>query len=152
MWVRRVALLPLIVLGVSIPGELFLANSGSVVGDVVATWMFLGMFGLLIFVPVTTLSFLGAAALDYRSFRVGRWLASVGAVAATLFYAYLAFVVIEEAAVPEMRDPNSWGPQLTPVSALLVVVPYIAGAAGSIYVVGRLWRQARPSTQVPTAA
>lgn len=151
-WVRWVALLPVIVLGVSIPTGLFLANSGTVVGDVVATWMLLGIFGLVIFVPVTTLSLLGAAVFDNRNVRVGRWFASVGAVAATVFYAYLAFVVIEEAAVPEMRDPNSWNPQLTPVTALLVVVPYIAGAAGNVYVVGRLWRQARPSTPVPTAA
>ncbi|WP_032402323.1 hypothetical protein [Rhodococcoides fascians] len=142
----------MIVLGVSIPTGLFLANSGTVVGDVVATWMLLGIFGLVIFVPVTTLSLLGAAVFDNRNVRVGRWFASVGAVAATVFYAYLAFVVIEEAAVPEMRDPNSWNPQLTPVTALLVVVPYIAGAAGNVYVVGRLWRQARPSTPVPTAA
>ncbi|OZC73648.1 hypothetical protein CH251_14040 [Rhodococcus sp. 06-462-5] len=130
----------------SIPGGLFLANSGTVVGDVVATWMLLGVFGLVIFVPVTTLSLLGAAALNSHNFRVGRWLASVGAVSGTLFYAYLAFVVIAEAVVPEMRDPNSWGPQFTPVTALLVVVPFIAGAAANVYVVGRLWRQARPST------
>lgn len=152
VWVRWVALLPLLVLGVSIPGGLFLANSGTVVGDVIAMWMLLGVFGLVIFVPVATLSLLGSAALDNRNFWVGRWLASISAVAATLLYAFLAFVVIEEAAVPEMRDPNSWAPQLTPVSALLVVVPYVAGAAGSIYVVGRLWRKARPSTPEPTAA
>ncbi len=140
MWVRWVALLPVLVLGVSIPSGLLLANSGTVVGDIVATWMFLGVFGLVIFAPVTVLSLLGAAVLGNRHFRAGRWLVSVSAVAATLFYACLVFVVMEEAASPELRDPNSWGPQLTPVTVLLVVVPYITGAAGNMYVVGRLWR------------
>lgn len=140
VWVRWVALLPLVVLGVSIPSGVFLANSGTVVGDVVATWMFLGVFGLVIFAPVTVLSLLGAAVLGNRNFRAGRWLVSVSAVVATVLYACLVFVVIEEAVSPEQRDPNSWGPQLTPGTALLVVVPYITGAAGNVYVVGRLWR------------
>ncbi|OZF39802.1 hypothetical protein CH294_06155 [Rhodococcus sp. 14-2483-1-1] len=48
------------------------------------------------------------------------------------------FLVVEEATAPELRDPNSWLPQLIPVTALLVVVPCIAGAAGNMYVVGRL--------------
>ncbi|MBY6540315.1 hypothetical protein HQ325_16700 [Rhodococcus sp. BP-349] len=108
------------------------------VSDVLATWTFLGMFGLPVFVPVSAVSLVGVSALK-RRFRFGRWCASAGAVTAALFYAALVFVVIEDAAAPQASDPTRWAPELTPITTILVVVPYILGIAASAYVISRLW-------------
>lgn len=109
------------------------------------------MFGLVIFVPVTALSLLGAAVLGNRNVRVGRWLASVG-VCSNRFLRLPRFRAHRGGGGTGDAPPEQLESTAHPGQRALVVVPYIAGAAESIYVVGRLWRQARPSTPVLTAA
>lgn len=144
VWVTVVALVPVLVLVVSILGDLFGAGLGSAAADVFAMWQFVGVFGLLLFGPVIAVSLLGTAALGADRFRVGRWLASIGALGAVLVHAAVVFVVLADVvSPPEWRDPNSWGPVLTPVTGFVVVIPYVVGGLGSAHVVGRLWRRRR---------
>lgn len=138
-WVTWVALLPILLLVVSVPGGLIEDNRGTMIGDVLVTWNLFGIFGLVVFVPVMTVSLFGAAALN-RQFRFGRRLASLGSAATALVFAALASSMIAETvSPPQWRDPNSWAPVLTPFAASLVVVPYFAITAANVYVIGRLW-------------
>lgn len=138
-WVTWVALLPILLLVVSLAAGLIEDNRETMIGDVIGTWNFFGFFGLVVVVPVMMVSLFGAGALK-EQFRVGRWLASVGSAAAVLVFAAVVYGGIEEAVSPdEWRDPYSWAPVLTSFAASLVVVPYFAITVANVYVIGRLW-------------
>lgn len=139
MWTAAVAMLPLLVLLVSIPGGLIEDNRGTVIGDVFAMWNLFGIFGLVVSGPVMIVSLLGATLLT-RRFWLGRWYATIGGGAAILFHGVLVFgTVAEVVSPPQWRDPYSWGPVLTPLSASIVVLPYVAGIVAGGYVIIRLW-------------
>ena len=140
--VRWVALIPVLLVGLSIPAGVVLADTGTVVGDAVATWM-LGVFTLVVFVPIAAVSLVGAYEIDRPRSRLGRPLASIGAVAAVLAHAMVVFSVVMEVVEPERRDPYSWAPALTPSVAGVVVIPHIVAAAANVYVLVRLWRRHR---------
>ncbi|WP_165497033.1 hypothetical protein [Rhodococcus sp. ABRD24] len=55
-----------------------------------------------------------------QQFRFGRWLASIGSAAVTLIVAALAYGIVAETVAPEKRDPDSWGPALSPFTASCV--------------------------------
>ncbi|MBY6364640.1 hypothetical protein [Rhodococcoides corynebacterioides] len=125
--------------GLCLPVGLVVANSRTVIGDAVAWWMLLGVFSLVAFVPLAVVGSLGASALRRARPWLGRWLGSIGATAAILTYASFVFSVVEIVVAPETRDPNSWGPVLTPGAAALVALPYAIGIAANTSVLVRLW-------------
>ncbi|MFE5701642.1 hypothetical protein [Rhodococcus koreensis] len=140
-WVTWVALLPILLLVVSVPAALIEDNRGTMIGDVLVTWNLFGIFGLVVTVPVTMVALFGAAALK-QQFRFGRWLASLGSAAAVIVFAALAYGIVAETVSPdEWRDPNSWAPVLSPSAAVLVLVPYFAITVANTYVIGRLWKR-----------
>ncbi|OUS95094.1 hypothetical protein [Rhodococcus sp. NCIMB 12038] len=101
------ALLPILLLVVSVPAALIEDNRGTMIGDVLVTWNLFGIFGLVVTVPVTMVALFGAAALK-QQFRFGRWLVSLGSVAAVIVFAALAYGIVAETVSPdEWRDPNS---------------------------------------------
>lgn len=139
--VAGVALVPLLLLGCSLLGGLIEDNRGTMIGDVLVTWNLVGVFGALVFVPVMVVSLAGAGALAWR-FRFGRWLASIGSGAMVLLASAVVYGGVAEAvAPPQWRDPNSWAPPLSPATAAIFVVPYLAVAAANVSVVLRLWRR-----------
>lgn len=110
-------------------------------GTVLITWVFVGAFGLVVFVPAVMVSLFGAAALKQR-FRFGRWLVSIGGAAIVLVVAALTYGIVGEAVAPDQwRDPYSWGPVLSPLEACLVLVPYLVIAAVNVCVIVRLWKR-----------
>lgn len=138
-WVAWVAFLPILLLLVSVPAVGPASNRWPLLGDVLIAWVLVGTFGLVVFVPAMVVSLFGAAALK-KQFRFGRWLASIGSAAVMLIVAAITYGIVAEALTPpEGRDPNSWGPALSPLSASLVLVPYVAIAVVNVYVVVRLW-------------
>lgn len=139
--VQWVSLSPLLFVGLCLPVGLVVANSRTVIGDAVAWWMLLGVFSLVVFIPLAVVGSLGASALRRARPWLGRWLGSIGATAAILTYASFVFSVVETVVAPEIRDPNSWGPVLTPGAAALVVLPYAIGVAANTSVLVRLWRR-----------
>lgn len=139
-WVAWVAFLPILLLLVSVPAAALESDRCPMLGDVLGTWILVGAFGLVVSVPAMVVSLFGAAALK-QQFRFGRWLASIGSAAVMLIVAALTYGIVAEAAEPERRDPNSWGPALSPLSASLVLVPYLAIAVVNVYVVVRLWKR-----------
>src|SRR6476659_5152510 len=95
-WHRRdsvqviwVALLPLMLLVVSLLGAFVEDNRGSWVGDVLAMWNLIGIFGLVVFVPLVAVSLFGAGVLPWK-FHLGRWLSSLGSSAMMLVAGALA--------------------------------------------------------------
>ncbi len=139
-WVTWVALLPILLLVVSVPAAA-IADSSGTIGDVIATWHLDGMIGLVVVVPAMMVSLLGAGALK-EQFRFGRRLASLGSAVAVLVFAAFVYDGIAEAVSPdEWRDPYSWAPVLSPFAAFLVVVPYFAFTVANVYVIGRLWKR-----------
>lgn len=140
-WVAWVAFLPILLLLVSVPAAGLEGNRWPLLGDVLIAWVFVGAFGLVVFVPAMVVSLFGAAALK-QQFRFGRWLASIGSAAVILIVAALTYGIVGEAFTsPERRDPYSWGPTLSPLAASLVLVPYLAIAVVNVYVVVRLWKR-----------
>lgn len=141
-WVAWVAILPMALLLVSVPAAALESNGWPpMLGDVLIAWIFVGAFGLVVFVPAMVVSLFGAAALK-QQFRFGRWLASIGSFAAILIVAALTYGIVGEALTPlEKRDPYSWGPTLSPAAASLVLVPYLAIAFINGYVILRLWKR-----------
>ena len=140
-WVAWVAFLPILLLLVSVPAAGLESNRWPLLGDVLIAWVFVGAFGLVVFVPAMMVSLFGAAALK-QQFRFGRWLASIGSAAVMLIVTALTYGILAEALTPsERRDPYSWGPALSPLAASLVLVPYLAIAVVNVYVVVRLWKR-----------
>lgn len=89
-WVAWVALLPILLLLVSVLAAVFDSNRWPMLGDVQGTWILVGAFGLVVFVPAMVVSLFGAAALK-QQFRFGRWLASIGSAAVMLIVATFAY-------------------------------------------------------------
>ncbi|WP_182263124.1 hypothetical protein [Rhodococcus sp. UFZ-B548] len=140
-WVTGVALLPVLLLVVSVPAALIEDNRGTLIGDVLGTWNLVGIFGLVVFVPVVTVSLFGAGALA-QQFRFGRLLASIGSVAMALVVAATVIgAVADVVGPPQRRDPNSWSVPLSPFATALFVIPYLVIAVLNVYVVIRLWRR-----------
>lgn len=140
-WVAWVALLPILLLLVSVAAAGLEGNRWPMLGDVLITWVFVGAFGLVVFVPAMVMSLFGAAALK-QQFRFGRRLASIGSAAVMLIVATLTYGIVGEALTPpERRDPYSWGPALSPFAASLVLVPYLVIAVANGYVITRLWKR-----------
>ncbi|MCA1008335.1 hypothetical protein LCL87_21720 [Rhodococcus hoagii] len=126
----------MLLLAVSVPAASLDNSRSPVIGDVLIAWVVVGV----VFVPAVLVSLSGAAALK-RTFRVGRWLVSLGCAAAVLFVAALTYGIVGDAVAPERRDPNSWGPEFTPFVASVVLVPYLAIAVLDAYVIVRLWKR-----------
>lgn len=135
-WATWVALLPMLLLAVSVPAASLDISRSPVIGDVLITWVVVGV----VFAPAVVVSLLGVAALK-RKFRVGRGLVSLGCAAAVLFVAALAYGIVGDAGAPDQRDPNSWGPVFAPLVASIVLVPYLAIAVLDAYVIVRLWKR-----------
>lgn len=141
--VAWVALLPLILLVVSLLGAYVEDNRGSWVGDVLAMWNLIGIFGLLVFIPLVTVSLVGAGALRWK-FQLGRWLSSLGSSAMILVAtAVVLGAIVDLFAPPEHRDPNSWVGPLSAPGTGLFVVPYLVMVAANGYLLVRLWKHPR---------
>lgn len=136
-----VALLPLMLLAVSLLGAFVEDNRGSWVGDVLTMWNLVGIFGSVVFVPLVAVSLIGAGVLRWR-FRIGRWLSTLGSSLMMLLVAAIVLGAIADmVAPPEHRDPNSWAGPLSLLGTALFVVPYVLMTTANAYVLMRLWKR-----------
>ncbi|MDH6292013.1 hypothetical protein [Rhodococcus opacus] len=136
-----VALLPLMLLAVSLLGAFVEDNRGSWVGDVLTMWNLVGIFGSMVFVPLVAVSLIGAGLLRWR-FRIGRWLSTLGSSVMLLVATALSLGAIASLiAPPEHRDPNSWAGPLSILGTALFVVPYVVMTTANAYVLIRLWKR-----------
>ncbi|MDZ7917438.1 MAG: hypothetical protein U5O16_37380 [Rhodococcus sp. (in: high G+C Gram-positive bacteria)] len=134
------ALLPILLLVISVPAALIEDTRGTLIGDVLNSWNLVGVFGLVVVVPVMTVSLFGAGALA-EQFRFGRWLASIGSVGMVLVAAAAVYGAVAEVITPAAwRDPYSWSVPLSPFATALFIIPYLVIAAINIYVIARLWK------------
>ncbi|QBJ97241.1 hypothetical protein ERC79_15795 [Rhodococcus sp. ABRD24] len=141
-WVTWVALLPILLLILSVLAAAVEGNRWPLIDDVVLTWLFAGFVGLVVFVPAILVSLFGATALK-RRFRFGRRLASIGSAAVVLVVAVLAYnIVADTVALAGQHDPSSSELSFSPLAACVVLIPYVAIAALNGYVIVRLWRRA----------
>ncbi|MFG1781389.1 hypothetical protein ACGFIU_03050 [Rhodococcus oryzae] len=147
-WQRRdsvhvtwVALLPLMLLVVSLLGAFVEDNRGSWVGDVLVMWNLIGIFGLVVSLPLVVVSLIGAAVLPSK-FHLGRWLSSLGSSAMMLVAGALVVGAIADLTTPpEYRDPNSWAGPLSLLGTALFVVPYLVIIAANTFVLVCLWKR-----------
>ncbi|MFI6430739.1 hypothetical protein [Rhodococcus oryzae] len=147
-WQRRdsvqviwVALLPLMLLVVSLLGAFVEGNRGTWVGDVLAMWNLVGIFGLVVFIPLVVVSLFGAGVLPSK-FHLGRWLSSLGSSAMMLIAGALVVGAIADLTTPpERRDPNSWAGPLSLLGTALFVVPYLVMVAANMIVIVFLWKR-----------
>jgi hypothetical protein len=136
-----VALLPLMLLAVSLLGAFVEDNRGSWVGDVLTMWNLIGIFGSMMFAPLVTVSLIGAGVLRWK-FRVGRWLSTLGSSTMIIVATALTLGAIADLVVrPEQRDPNSWAGPLSLLGTVLFVVPYLGMVAANAYVLVHLWKR-----------
>lgn len=142
-WVTWVALLPILLLVLSVLAAAAEGGRWPLIDYVVITWLFAGFVGLVVFVPAILMSLFGAASLK-RRFRFGRRLASIGSAAVVPIVAVLAYgIVTDTMTLAEQQDSDGWDPSSSPLAASLVLIPYLAIAALNVYVIVRLWRRAR---------
>ena len=142
-WVTWVALLPILLLVLSVLVAVVDGDSWPLLDYLVITWLFAGLIGLIVFVPAIVVSLFGAASLK-RQFRRGRRLASIGSAAIVPVVAVLTYVIVTDTMTfAEQQDSDGWDPSSSPLAASLVLIPYLAIAALNVYVIVRLWRRAR---------
>lgn len=142
-----VGVLP-ILFGVAVVVFSFVDESRSTpLGDALSLWYFLGVFGSVVYVPVSLLALLGAAALR-RWFRFGRWLSTLGAVAVMLMCGLMVLIAVDEAVTDDaLHPPYSWTAPLSPGDAVVFAVPYVLIGTVNVCLILRLWWRSGPAAR-----
>lgn len=105
-----------------------------------ADWWLYGVFGSVVFLPVTVVSWVGAGALDTH-FTAGRWVVTIASAADTALCAWTVYGMFELLLGTQLRSPESWLSAPTAGGTVLFTIPYLVITAANAYLVVRLWRR-----------